>query len=50
MNVLKGCKTYLGAAGLFGLALYHLSQGDYQAALESLGQAIVAAGLRNALG
>ena len=49
MSVLGGYKTYLGAAGLFGLALYQLSQGDYQAAFESLGQAIVAAGLRGAL-
>ena len=49
MNALNGYKTYLGAAGLFGLALYQLSQGDYQAAFESFGQALIAAGLRGAL-
>ena len=49
MNALNGYKTYLGVAGLVGLAIYQFSQGDYQAAFESLGQAIVAAGLRSAL-
>ena len=49
MNVLSGYKTYLVAAGLFGLALYQVSQGDYQAAIQSLLAALGAVGLRSAI-
>jgi hypothetical protein len=44
-----GYKTYLGAAGLLGAALYQFSLGDYPQAAVSLCQAVVAAGLRSAL-
>lgn len=49
MSWIHGWKTYLAAAGLAGLALYQLSQGDYATALHTLGLAGVAAGLRHAV-
>ena len=42
-------KTYLAAAGLFGLAIYQTSIGQYEPALQSLMAALAAAGLRNAI-
>lgn len=48
--MLKGYKTYLAALGLLGLAIYQATQGDFPAAIHSLTEAGVAAGLRNALG
>lgn len=47
--MMTGWKTYLAAAGLVGLALYQLSQGDYAAAAQSLMAALAAAGLRHAI-
>lgn len=49
LNVLSGYKTYLAAAGLFGLAAYQASQGDLQAAFQSVMAALTAAGLRHAV-
>lgn len=47
---LSGYKTYLAAAGAFGLALYQASQGSYQAALQSFIAALGLVGLRHAIG
>lgn len=49
ISKLDGWKTYLAAAGLVGLALYQLSQGQVEAALQSLLAALAAAGLRHAV-
>jgi len=49
MTILSGWKTYLAAAGLFGLAIYQLSTGSYDAAWQSLLAALAAAGLRHAI-
>lgn len=45
----SGLKTYLAAAGLFGLALYQASTGDYVGAYTSVMAALAAAGLRHAI-
>ena len=49
MDILPGWKTYLAAAGLFGLALYQFSQGDYASAWQSLMAATAAFGLKMAI-
>jgi hypothetical protein len=49
LNVLSGYKTYIAAAGLFGLSLYQLSQGQYDQAGQSILAALAAAGLRSAI-
>lgn len=49
LNWLEGYRTYIGAAGLLGLALYQFSVGEYAAAAESFGLALVAFGLRKAV-
>jgi|GEM_PF-1419546 hypothetical protein len=49
MNLLNGYKTYLAAAGLFGLALYQFSQGQVEQAVQSFLGALAAVGIRNAL-
>lgn len=49
LTQLNGYKTYLGAAGMFGLALYQVSQGQYDQALQSFLAALTAAGLRHAV-
>ena len=49
VNVLSGYKTYIAAAGLFGLSLYQLTQGQYDLASQSILAALVAAGLRSAI-
>ena len=49
MDILPGWKTYLAAAGLFGLAVYQFSQGDLGAAWQSLMAALAAFGLRTAI-
>lgn len=49
MNFLAGYRTYIAAAGLLGLALYQLSQGDATTAFQSLMAALAAFGLRAAL-
>ena len=46
---LTGLKTYIAAAGLFGLAMYQFSVGSYEAGFQSLLAAATAAGLRNAI-
>lgn len=47
--MLTGYKTYIAAAGLLGLALYRLSVGEYDMAVQALMQALMAAGLRSAI-
>jgi high-affinity Fe2+/Pb2+ permease len=47
--MLNGWKTYLAAAGLFGLAVYQLSMADYNAAWTSLMAALATFGVRNAM-
>lgn len=47
--MLTGYKTYIAAAGLFGLALYQASQGNLEAAIQSALGALTALGLRNAI-
>jgi hypothetical protein len=42
-------KVYLAAAGLAGLAVYQLSQGDVNAATQSFLAALAAAGLKHEL-
>ena len=52
MNVLSfldGYKTYFAAAGLFGLALYQFSQGQFEVAMQSLMAALASFGLKDAL-
>jgi len=46
---LTGLKTYLAVAGLVGLAIYQFSTEQYEAGIQSLTAAAVAAGLRNAI-
>lgn len=46
----SGYKTYLAAAGLFGLALYQFSTGTYAEAWATLMAALAAVGLRHAVG
>jgi uncharacterized membrane protein YjjP (DUF1212 family) len=46
----SGWRTYLAAAGLFGLALYQLSQGEFQSAVESFLAALAVFGIRRAIG
>jgi hypothetical protein len=40
-------KTYIAAAGLAGLALYQLTQGQFETAVTTLMGAAVAVGLRH---
>lgn len=49
MALINGYKTYIAAAGLLGLALYQLSQGQMEQAMQSLLAGLAAFGLRNAL-
>lgn len=46
---LSGSKTYIAAAGLCGLALYQLSQGQISDGATTLLQALGAAGIRHAI-
>lgn len=46
---LNGYKTYVAAAGLFGLAVYQLSQGQLDVAMQTLLGALAAVGLRHAI-
>jgi hypothetical protein len=48
-DVLNGRKTYLAAAGLFGLALYQFSQADYPHAVQTFCAALGTLGLRHAI-
>jgi hypothetical protein len=47
--MLNGYKTYLAAAGLIGLSVYQLSQGQVEQAIQNLLAGLAAFGLRNAL-
>jgi hypothetical protein len=49
LNLINGYKTYLAAAGLFGMALYQFSQGQFDQASQSFLAALAAAGLRHAV-
>ena len=49
LELLSGHKTYIAAAGLLGLAVYQLSQGDLTAAYQSVMAALGAAGLRHSI-
>jgi hypothetical protein len=49
LNLLSGYKTYLAAAGLVGLAVYQLSQGQFEPAIQSVLGAVTAVGLRHAV-
>jgi hypothetical protein len=49
MARLAGYKTYIAALGLLGLGVFQITQGQVNEGLASIGQAFVAAGLRNAL-
>lgn len=46
---IDGYKTYLASVGLFGLALYQFSQGQYDVAFQSLMAALTAFGIKSAL-
>lgn len=47
--LLSGSKTYIAAAGLAGLAVYQLSQGQLTEGAQTIGQALAAAGIRHAI-
>ena len=49
LQLLDGYKTYLAAAGLFGLALWQFSQGDLPGAMQSFLGGLAALGIRHAL-
>src|SRR3954454_21699072 len=49
ISVLAGYKTYIAAAGFVGLAVYQLSQGEVNPALQSVLSALTAVGLRSAI-
>lgn len=49
LDILKGFRTYLAAAGLLGLAVYQFSEGQYETAAQSFLAALAAFGLREAL-
>lgn len=49
LSIFGGWGTYFAGAGLLGLALYQLSQGDYQHAAESAGQGFAAIFLRRGI-
>jgi len=48
-DVLPNMKTVLAAAGLFGLAVYQASQGDYIHAIQSALAALAVFGVRVAI-
>lgn len=49
LSVLSGYKTYIGAAGMFGLAVYQASQGQLPGAFQSAMAALTAVGLRHSV-
>ena len=49
MKLLDGKKTFLAAAGLLGLAVFQVSQGQYDTAVGTFLAALGAAGLRHAI-
>ena len=48
-SFLDGFKTYLAGAGLFGLALYQFSTGDYASAWQSMMAALAAVSIKHAV-
>lgn len=48
-DFLAGYKTYIAAAGLFGLGVYQLSQGQFDAAVHTIMLALAAYGGRQAI-
>lgn len=49
MNFLKGYKTYLAAAGMFGLALHDFSVGQYHTAIVNALAGLAMIGVRSAI-
>ena len=52
MEILKkldGYKTYIAAAGLFGLSLFQVSQGQFETAIQSFMGGLAAIGVRHAV-
>lgn len=49
MDFLPGLKTKIAAVGLFGLGLYQLSQGQFEAGVTSITAALGLFGLRQAI-
>ena len=49
LAIVSGYKTYIAAAGLFGLALYQASTADYATSWQTLMAALAALGLRHAI-
>ena len=49
VKLVDGYKTYIAAFGLFGLALYQVSTGQYDQATQSFLAGLAAAGLRSAI-
>ena len=49
LKAFDGYKTYIAAAGLFGLALYHFTVGDFSNGLETIMAALAVFGVRNAM-
>ena len=49
LTLLSGYKTYLAAVGLMGLAVYQVSQGQFETAYQSFMGALAAVGLRHAI-
>lgn len=49
MDPFAGWKTYIAAAGLFGLAVYQFSLQEYTQAYQSFMAAIAAFGLKKAI-
>lgn len=49
LNFLDGYRTYIGAAGLFGMGVYRLSEGDYSQAVTDFSLALAALGIRTKL-
>ena len=47
LTLLNGYKTYIAALGLVGLAIYQISVGEYNMALQSILAGLAAAGLRS---
>lgn len=48
-KLLTGYKTYLAAAGLFGLGVYQISQGNMEVGIQSLLAGLAAFGIRTAV-
>ncbi|MGE3820969.1 MAG: hypothetical protein AB7I30_16275 [Isosphaeraceae bacterium] len=49
LSLFSGYKTYVAAVGLMGLAIYHVSLGEFETAAQAFLAALAAAGLRDAI-